>query len=139
MANVITNTKVVTGQKKVDLYITLLSDGTQETATVLYSSSTLATLIGKTNPLNCTIRRLRYIASGSAIKAHLLFDATIDVVALSLPYSGGGSAIEMDFKAIGGLKNTAGSGKTGDILLTTTGLASGDTMTIILTIDPEYT
>jgi hypothetical protein len=137
MANTITNTRTIVGRKKVVQYITLLSDATQETGTVIYDSSAVATLIGVTDPLKCTIRDIRYIASGAATKAHLLFDAGTDVVAISLPYSAGGASMKMDFKDIGGLKNTAGANITGDILLTTTGLAAGDTITIVLTIDPE--
>ncbi len=136
--NTVTNTRTIVGKKKVVQYITILSDGTEETATVVYDSSVVATAAGFADPLKGTIREVKYIASGSSTVAHLLFDASTDVVAVSLPYSGGGGVLDMNFKEIGGLHNTAGSGITGDILLTTTGLNSGDTITLILTIDPEY-
>lgn len=137
MANTITNTRTVEGVKKVVQYITLAYVDAQETGTVIYDSSAVATVLGVTDPLKSSIRDIRYIASGAATKAHLLWDATTDVVALSLPYSAGGASVYMNFRDIGGLKNVAGSGITGDVLLTTTGLAAGDTITIILTIDPE--
>jgi hypothetical protein len=135
--NTVTNTRTIAGKKKVVQYITILSDGTEETGTVIYDSSAVATLLGVADPLKSTIRDIRYVASGNSTIAHLLFDASTDVVAMSLPYSGGAAALKMDFKDIGGLPNTGGSGRTGDILLTTTGLNSGDTLTIILTVDPE--
>ena len=46
---------------------------------------------------------------------------------------------DIDFSYIGGLQNTAAaSGKTGDIKLTTTGHASGDSYVIVLTVKKEY-
>lgn len=137
MANTITNTRTVVGKRKIVQYVTLLSDGTQESGTVIYSSSGVATALGTADPLNSSIRDIRYVASGAATRAHLLWDATTDVVALSLPYSAGGASLTMQFNDVGGLKNSSGAGKTGDVLLTTTGLAAGDTLTIILVIDPE--
>ncbi len=135
--NTVTNTRTVIGRKKIVQYITIASDGTEETGTVVYDSSSVASALGVADPLKCSIREVKYVASGSSTIAHLLFDASTDVIAMSLPYSGGGATLDMNFKEVGGLKNTAGTGITGDILLTTTGLNSGDTLTLILTIDPE--
>ncbi len=135
--NTVTNTRIIVGRKKIVQYITILSDGTEETGTVIYDSSAVAAALGLADSLHCTIREVKYVASGSSTIAHLLFDASTDVVAMSLPYSGGGATLDMNFKEIGGLKNTAGTGITGDILLTTTGLNSGDTITLIITVDPE--
>lgn len=135
--NTLTNTRTIIGRKKIVQYVTILSDGSEETGTVIYDSSAVATALGVADPLHCTIRDIRYVASGNSTIAHLLFDASTDVVAMSLPYSGGGATLKMDFKDIGGLHNTGGSGKTGDILLTTTGLNSGDTITLVITVDPE--
>src|SRR5690349_4926007 len=135
--NTVTNTRTIVGRKKIVQYITILSDGSEETGTVVYDSSAVASALGVADPLHCTIREVKYIASGNSTIAHLLFDAATDIVAISLPYSGGGAVLNMNFKELGGLHNTAGTGKTGDILLTTTGLNSGDTVTLIITIDPE--
>jgi len=137
--NIVTNSTMLVGRKKVVQYVTILSDGTEETGTVIYDSSAIAALLGVSDPLNCTIRDIRYVASGNSTIAHLLFDATTDVVAHSLPYSGGGAVLKVDYKDVGGLHNSAGTGKTGDILLTTTGLNAGDTLTLVLTVDPELT
>lgn len=133
MANTITNTRLVLGNSKVVQYLTIASDGTQETDLVVYDSSVVAGLLGKTDPLNSKIRSMTYVTSGAAVVAKLEWDATTDVLALALPKSDD----HMCFDHIGGLKNTAGTGKTGDILLTTTGLAAGDSLTLILVVGPE--
>ena len=132
MANTVTTTTVLKGKKRKVLYVTVLSDGTEETATVLYDSSALNT----PDPLTCTINRVFCSinsastgAAGVLANAKLLFDASTDVLALGLPIN---SAGWLDFTSVGGLKNYAGTGITGDILLTTLGLQSGDSITLIL-------
>ena len=44
----------------------------------------------------------------------------------------------LDFSDFGGLQNTSGSGKTGDINLTTTGASSGDSYMIVLHCTKSY-
>ena len=44
----------------------------------------------------------------------------------------------MDFSEFGGLKNTAGSGKTGDINLTTIGASNNDSYVIVLELLKNY-
>ena len=44
----------------------------------------------------------------------------------------------LDFSPFGGLQNTSGSGKNGDMLLTTTGSSSGDTYLIVLHCTKDY-
>lgn len=137
MANTLTNTRTFAGKRRVVQYLTLASDGSEESATVVYDSSVVATALGVSDPLNCTLKRIRYSVNGATALVHILWNATTNVVAFSLPYGGGGGVLDMDFKEIGGLHNAAGSGKTGDILITTTGLNAGDSITLILEVDPE--
>lgn len=73
------------------------------------------------------VRLDRVSADLSDFSAALLWDATADVRAVDLP--SGDS--DNDYRDIGGLRNNAGAGKTGDINLETTGLATDDG-TIIL-------
>lgn len=136
MANTITNTTLITGHRKVVKYIALDSDGSQETATVIYDSSVIATANGKPDPLKSRILSAHYVTSSVLGVVKLLWDATTDVLALSMPQ--GGNPLNLDLKHVGGLKNTAGAGITGDISITTTGLAAGDSLTLVLVIDPEY-
>lgn len=129
MANTITNTKIINSQDRAVIYVTLDSDGTNETGTVIYDSSTFA----GTDTLDCRIMTIKYsLSAASTARAKLLFDATTDVLAHTLVPS---FAQKLNYRNIGGLHNTAGTGKTGDILLTTTGLAAGDTLTLILELN----
>lgn len=136
MANTITQSRVILGDRKVVEYIVLDSDGTQETNTVIFDSSAAASAAGKPDPKRCRIMELHAISNSAAGKCKLLWDATTKVAALALPYAGQTS--NLCFEEFGGLKNMGGTGITGDILLTTTGLAAGDCLTIILEINPEY-
>ena len=68
-------------------------------------------------------------------QVQLLFDATTDTIALGLAQDSNG---HMDFSEFGGLKNTAGSGKTGDINLTTIGASSNDSYVIVLELIKKY-
>lgn len=138
MANTVTNTRINLGDRRVIQYICIDSDGTEETDLVVYDSSAVAAAMtpAKVDPLNCRINSVKMISNSALGVIKLEFDATTDVLALALPF--GGADVDMDFKCFGGLKNTSGSGKTGDITLTTTGLAAGDAVTLILDIDPSF-
>lgn len=128
---------IYTGKEAV-IYVTIQSDGTQETATIIYDSSVVAALHanmipGFADPL--TSRLLEVYASSNAAstaRVRLLWDASTDTVAMDIPCAT--NASKANFRRFGGLVNSSGSGKTGDILITTTGLASGDTVTLALTV-----
>lgn len=144
MANTIKNTTINYSTKEAVIYFTLASDGSEETATVLYDSSAVATLIQNIDPKfsdPLTSRILEVYASASAAGAvvsgggarvKLLWDASTDVLALDIPTAT--NASKGNFRRFGGLLNQGGTGITGDILLTTTGLESGDALTIVLTV-----
>lgn len=79
----------------------------------------------------CSIKRIDWSLDG--FSADLLFDADTDVVAVTLAAGTG----HMDFSNIGpnaGLPNNSGAGKTGDILLATHGIGTGDAGFILLTV-----
>ena len=63
------------------------------------------------------------------------FDASTNVLAIGLPADSTGDEYYDSFSAI---PNNAGSGKTGDILFSTTGHSSGDTYMIILELLKRY-
>ena len=136
MVNTVTNTRVVAGETKVVQYITITSDGSEETDLVLYDSSAVATALRKVDPLDCKILHLTYSTNSLAGVVHLEFDANTDVDAWSCPaYSG---ASQFCFSSFGGIPNTSGAGRTGDITLTTTGLAAGDSISVVIIVDPSY-
>lgn len=131
MANIITNTRLHVGVKNVIQYVCIASDGTQETDLIIYDSSVVAGLLGITDPLDCKINSVQFISNSKLGVFTLEWDATTDVLAIPLPNE---NPMEMCFKGVGGLKNTAGAGKTGDISFTSTGLVLGDKVTIILNV-----
>jgi hypothetical protein len=141
MTNVVTNTRTITSPGKVIQYITIASDGTEETDLVVYDSSAVHTALGNpADSLTCTILSIYATVSaaqpditGTGARVFLEFDATTDVLALDIPPN---QLIKNDFTPIGGLRNTAGTGITGDIMLNTTGLENGDKITIILAVKP---
>lgn len=135
MANTINQTKLGGDQGRVrTTYLTLVSDGTEETDLIIYDSSAR----NVTDPLNCTLLEVSGLvqildASAVDVSVYLEFDATTDVHAISLPIN---RPFKFNFAKHGGLTNYAGSGKTGDITLTTTGLEIGDRITLITVVRP---
>lgn len=99
-----------------------LSDGTGESAVKKVDVSALAPAATKVR-----IDRVMWTTYGMIVQ--LLWDATTDTIAITLPENTKG---DLDFGKFGGLKNTGGAGVTGDILLTTVGHTAGDTYTVVL-------
>ena len=52
---------------------------------------------------------------------------------------GTGESADLDYRDFSGIPNNAGGGKTGDIVFTTTGAASGDAYSIVMTLNKTYT
>lgn len=130
------NTKTLTNQlvslHRAIVYFTLASDGTQETNTVIYDSSVVATAAGISDPKMCHIVSIKYGSNSAAGVCKLNWDASSPVLAWALPYQGNSGTF--CFSEHTGLKNQGGSGITGDITLTTTGLASGDSISLVLDV-----
>lgn len=119
--------------REATLYWVLASDGTNETATIVYDSSVVAALAGVTDPLKSRILEIYGSCNAaSTARVKLLWDASTDVQAIEIPCAT--NATKGNFRKFGGLINRGGTGITGDILITTTGLASGDTITLVLTV-----
>jgi len=130
MANTIKNVATNVGPNKYTVYMTLASDGSEETDYSLYDSSAVATAAGDTDTLDCTIEWITaYVSAASTARVILEWDATTDVLALNIPAN---MEMTVDWRNHGGLPNQGASGKTGDINLTTTGLESGDAITIVM-------
>jgi hypothetical protein len=73
------------------------------------------------NPAEVRVDKIDVSSAGNGLKVNLAWDATADVV---FSHIGANEVGCVDYTGIGGLKNNAGAGKTGDIMLT----SSGDTM-----------
>lgn len=122
MADAVASQTLIDGPKNAVIKLTSVSDGTGESAVLKVDVSALSGA-----PSEVRIMKIHYTTSGMAVR--LLWDATTDVDAIIL---GADQAECFDFTGFGGLKNNAGSGKTGDIMLTTIGHTSGDSYTVIL-------
>lgn len=123
MVNTVTNQILNDGERNLIVKVQISGDGSgEESARLLIDVSTFANAPGEVK-----IRRITGDLVG--FSAQLLWDADIDVKIVDLNSTG---EIDLNYTRFGGLINDAGSGKTGDIMLTTSGLGSGDEGTIIL-------
>lgn len=126
MPNTVTQRTLLGGvsSRYVVRQITIVSDGSEETDLVIYDNSAFINNVNKGNLMKLQV-------SGSSCLLKLEWDATADVPIISIDPSG---HEDMCFEAIGGIPNPGGTGATGDVLLTTTGLDAGDEVTIIITV-----
>ena len=133
MADTVTSQTIQDGVKTAVMKFTNVSDGTGETAVTKVDVSALG---GGADGSTCTgvaIQKIWWQCIG--MKVNILFDATSDVLAMQLGENQSG---HHDYSSFGGLTNTAGSGKTGDMQFTTGGHSSGDTYSIVLELRKEY-
>lgn len=131
MANTKNITNIVVGQKETVVYATILAVDAQENNLVIYDSSVIAGLLNIPDPLNCVLLGIKYSTNSVAGIIKLNWDATTPVAAWALPYQ---HDIDKCFVKIGGLPNQGGVGITGDITLTTTGLAAAEVISLVLTV-----
>lgn len=132
MADAVTSQILVDGTQRAVFKFTNISDGTGESGVVKIDVSALSPFQGEP----CTgvsIQRVDAMTAGMGL--NLLWDATTDVVALTF---GEADFISLDFSRFGGITNNAGSGKTGDLLFTTVGAASGDRYTVVIEVLKSY-
>ncbi len=120
MADLVTSQTLIDGAKNVVMKFTNTSDGTGEAAVLKVDVSALSGA-----PSRVRIKKIHYSVAGMV--ARLIWDATTDVTILDLQGDG-----HFDAECFGGLYNNAGTGVTGDILLTTVGHTAADSYSIIL-------
>ena len=134
MADAVTSTTISDGTHKAVIQLTNLSDGTGEDAVNKIDVSGLTAREDGTACSSVLIEKVSHSIIGFT-QVQLLFDPTANTIALGLAQDSNG---HMDFSDFGGLKNTSGSGKTGDILLTTIGASSNDSYVIVLELIKKY-
>lgn len=126
MANTVTQRTLfgAGASKYIIRQIHIVSDGSEETDLVVYDNSAF---------INDTAKGVltEVWASGSDCTLRLEWDQTTDSPAFAANPSNGGY---WDFRSFGGIGNPNGTGATGDLLLTTGGLDSGDEVTLIIKI-----
>ena len=133
MADAVTSQTIIDRERNCVMKFTNVSDGTGESAVAKVDVSALASNSAGIACSEVRVMRVSHAIVGMSVQ--LFLDATSNVLLMELAESSNG---HMDFKDFGGLPNNAGSGKTGDILLTTKGHSSGDTYSITLEMVKVY-
>jgi hypothetical protein len=133
MADAVTSQTLFDGDKHVVMKFTNISDGTGESAVKKVDVSALESDIYGNTCSSVAIEKIWWQCIG--MKVRMFFDATSDKFIIELGENQSGYH---DYSEFGGIKNNAGSGKTGDIDFTTVGHSSADTYTIILKMRKTY-
>ena len=133
MADSVTSQTLFDGDKHVVMKFTNISDGTGESAVKKVDVSALESDINGNTCTSVAIEKIWWQCIG--MKVRMFFDATSDAFIIELGENQSGYH---DYSEFGGIKNNAGSGKTGDIDFTTVGHSSADTYTIILKMRKTY-
>tara|TARA_R100000664_G_scaffold7635_2_gene12798 strand:+ start:7179 stop:7583 length:405 start_codon:yes stop_codon:yes gene_type:complete len=133
MADAVATQTIQDGERNVVMRFTNVSDGTGESAVKKVDVSALAANSAGQACTEVHIQRIYWATVGMSVR--LDFDATANALIVGLPSDSTGDEYYDNFTAI---PNNAGSGKTGDILFTTTGHSSGDTYSIILEMIKRY-
>ena len=134
MADAVTSTTLMDSDRVAIIQLTSTSDGTGEAAVKKIDVSALS---DSSTGQACTgVRLAKIVYSTFGMSVKLLWDATTDTICwdLNADYT-----TDEDFTEFGGVRNTAAaSGKTGDIMLTTTGHSDGDSYVIVLTVYKDF-
>ena len=134
MADAVTSTTLSDSDRSAVIQLTNTSDGTGESAVTKVDVSALTSR--STDGAACTgVRLARIVYSTFGMSVKLLWDATTNTICWDLNSD---YTTDEDFSDFGGIRNTSGSGKTGDIALTTTGHSSADSYVIVLTLLKEF-
>ena len=116
------------------IQLTNTSDGTGESAVKKVDVSALSANSAGQACTGVRLAKIVYSTFGMSVK--LLWDASTDTICWDLNENYTDSE---DFTEFGGIRNTAAaSGKTGDIMLTTTGHSDGDSYVIVLTLYKDF-
>ena len=133
MADALTSQVIQDGGHTAILKFTNISDGTGQAAAVLVDVSTLsADPLTKKACTGVTLQSVTFSEIGMGVE--LLWDANVNVPLVNLPQDWTDT---MDFSDYG-IPNNSGTGRTGDILVTTVGATAADTYLLVLTLTKSY-
>ena len=133
MADAVNVSTVQDGPRHAIFYLTNTSDGTGEAAVTKIDVSALSSSADGDTCTGVRIEKIIFSTVGMGVK--LLWEATTDVLIVEMPQD---YSDTLDFSCMSGLPNYSGSGKTGDVQLTTVGHTSGDTYAMTITCIKEY-
>jgi len=122
MANTITSRTIQDTQNIVVVLVHIVSDGSEESDTVVFDNSAFFNAVSKGKLMQVQF-------SGSDCICRLEWDQTTDsAIGAFNPVN----SPKIKYWDIGGICNPNGTGATGDIVLTTANLDSGDEVTMVL-------
>lgn len=133
MADAVTSQTILDGERLFIGKFTNISDSGGESAVVKIDVSALNPNAAGQACNGVKINKIWAQTQGMAVD--ILWDATADVLCETIPEN---QFYLMDYSSFGGLPNNAGAGKTGDVLFSTVGAASGDRYTITLECIKTY-
>ena len=133
MADAVSTTTIIDGTHRAVIQLTNLSDGSGEAAVQKIEVAALNSRADGTACNGVFIDKVHHSVVGFT-QVQLLWEATTNSIAIALAESSNG---HMNFSDFGGIQSY-GSGKTGDIMLTTIGAANLDSYVIILDLLKHY-
>ena len=133
MADAVSTTTIIDGTHRAVIQLTNLSDGSGEAAVQKIEVAALNSRADGTACNGVFIDKVHHSVVGFT-QVQLLWEATTNSIAIALAQDSNG---HMDFSDFGGIQSY-GSGKTGDIMLTTIGDANLDSYVIILDLLKHY-
>ena len=134
MADAVTSQTIQDGERIAFMRFTNVSDGTGESAVKKVDVSALNSNSAGSACSSVDIARVWWATVGMSVKID--FDATANVLAVTIPADSTGDEYYDDFTAIP--NNAASGGFTGDLDFTTLGHSSGDTYMIVLKLIKKY-
>jgi hypothetical protein len=134
MADAVTTQTIQDGPRNAIMKFTNVSDSTGEAAVVKVDVSAL-TVQPRTGAACTSVAVAGIQFSTYNMSVTIEFHATANTLIATLPEN---YSDTLDFSAFTGIPNNSAGGKTGDIVFTTNGAASGDTYMIILTLIKNY-
>lgn len=138
MANVITEQRLIDTNKRALIKYVIVSDGTQESNTRLVDASTLAYALNTNNQImtsntdpksvyRTSIKKIKaYSKTAGVIRLKWQGNANSDIIAF------GTASVDFNFENDGAVITNPEANATGDILVSTLGMANGDAVTIFL-------
>ena len=135
MADVVTTRTLFQGERKLITSYVNVSDGSGGTTKIVDASA--LTKNSKNEAVdNVSLNRIWFnVSAATTAPVQLQWDLSSGT---QTPLLALNETDNYDFSDIGGLPNYSGSGKTGDVQLTTVGHASGETYAITITCVKEY-
>lgn len=136
MANVIREQKLIDSNKRSLIKYVIVSDGTQESNTRLVDASSLAFAMNATGVISQTDMKSNYKTTIKKIKAYSKTAGSVRLKwegdANSEIITFGSASVDFNFENDGAVISNPEANATGDILISTVGLSSGDAITLFI-------